>query len=182
LYLKKTKDLKLKYSKKGNLRLIGYSDSDWGGDMDQRKSTTRYVFMLGGAAISWSSKKQQSVALSATEAEYMASAAAAQEAIYLRYLLGDLECPQEGPTLLFEDNKGSIAMAKNYITSRRTKHIEIRHHFIRGCVERKFIEVRWMQSEQMLADILTKVTSKATTDQHIKVIMGQERHPHETPH
>jgi len=89
-YLQGTKDKKITYSVKGNTELIGYCDADWRMDLEHRRSTTGYIFLLAGAAISWVSKKQPTVALSSTEAEYMASCAAAQETIYLRVLLKDL--------------------------------------------------------------------------------------------
>ena len=90
-YLQGTKEIGIQYSKGESTELKGYADSDWAGDKKSRKSTTGYIFLLGGAAISWSSKKQSSVALSSTEAEYMAACAAVQEAVYLRTLLSDLK-------------------------------------------------------------------------------------------
>ena len=91
------------------------------------------MFLLGGAAITWSSKKQNSVALSTVEAEYMALSVATQEAIWLRQL-EELGMKDAGPTLIYEDNQGAISMAKNPVFHKRTKHIQIRYHFVREAV------------------------------------------------
>jgi len=164
-YLKGTKDLKLKYSRNASTTLVGYSDSDWAGNLDDRHSTSGYLFTLGGAAISWASRKQQTVALSVTEAEYISASLACQEAIYLRNLLKDMGYEQK-TTYLFQDNQGSIAMARNWMTTSRSKHIEIRYHFIRECIERKELTVEYLRTNDQLADIFTKAVKKATLDQH----------------
>ena len=114
---------------------MGYSDADWANDLDNRHSTSGNVFVMSGGAISWLSQKQATVALSTAEAEYIALGSVTQEVIWLRQLLSDLKVNvQESPELL-EDNQGSIAMAKNPVGHKRTKHIDIRHHFIRECVQ-----------------------------------------------
>ena len=159
-YLKKDKRLGPTYSRNGSLTLVGYSDSDWGGDVETRKSTSGYVFTLGGAAISWTSKKQSTVALSSTEAEYMALCAAIQEAVYLRLLLSDLGYTQNEPTLIYQDNQGSIAMAKNAIISRRTKHVDIKYHYVREMIEAGQIRLEYIPTDKMVADCLTKPVGK----------------------
>ena len=108
-YISGTKNYSITYSKNGNKILHGYSDSDWGGDQINRRSTSGYIFCLAGAAISWLSKKQPTVALSSAEAEYMAAYNAAQEIIYLRMLLKDLKFIQYGSTILYMDNQSAIA-------------------------------------------------------------------------
>ena len=128
-YLGGTKDLALVFDGSNGADLssfiLGYSDSDWAGDMDTRRSTGGYVFFACGAAISWSSKLQQSPALSSTEAEYMACTCAVQEAIWLRQFLDQLGYHQKNPTQLLGDNQGAIALAKNPGNHPCTKHIQL---------------------------------------------------------
>lgn len=157
-YLKGTRELGIVYGANGarDIELYGYCDADWAGDIETRRSTTGYVFMLGGGSISWASKLQPTVALSSTEAEYMAACAAVQEAIYMRRLLGDLKCEQVQPTIIWEDNQGCIAMSKNPIHHKRTKHIDIRYHFTREKVESGEIDLKYVSTEHQLADLLTK--------------------------
>ena len=126
-YIKGTVHLSLQYQAKGG-KLVGYSDSDWANNLDDRHSTTGNVFMMSGGAISWISQKQATVALSTAEAEYIALGSATQEAIWLRRLLNDLHISQTKPTTIREDNQGAIAMAKYPIGHKRTKHIDIKHH------------------------------------------------------
>ena len=124
-YLKGTVYLGLSYKKCADGNLIGYSDADWAGDMDDRHSTSGNLFLLAKGAVSWLSKKQATVALSTTEAEYVALSAATQEAIWLRRLLADVGKPHKEPIVVNEDNQGAIAMAKNPVGHARTKHIDI---------------------------------------------------------
>ena len=112
-YLKQTRDLNLRYVKNTPKAIIRYSDADWAGDVKDRRSTSRNVFLLGGGAITWSSQKQSSVALSTVEAKFMALCVATQEAIWLRQLEEELGVTESGPMLIYEDNQGAISMAKN---------------------------------------------------------------------
>ena len=114
--------------------------------------------MICGSAVAWGSKLQSSVALSNAEAEYMALSAAAHEVIFLRQLLTSLGEHVKGPTPMYEDNERYEAMATNDITSAKTKHINIRHHFVRDLVKSKAIEIVLISTSEMLADILTKNT------------------------
>jgi hypothetical protein len=147
------------------VKLIGYSDANWGGDLETRRSTSGYVFYVAGGTVSWLSKKQATVALSSTEAEYMALTQAAKEAIWLRRLLADLrfEGPNRGqepcrmsPTLIYEDNQSSIALAKNPVHHVRSKHIDIQFHFIRDKVSSGEIELVYTPTDEMVADAMTK--------------------------
>ena len=133
--------------------LVGYSDADWANDLDNHHSTSGNVFVMSGGAISWLSQKQATVALSKAEAEYVALGSATQEAIWLRQLLSDLKVNVQEPTELLEDNQRSIAMAKNPVGHKRTKHIDIRHHFVRECVQVGTIR---LSMKEMVADIFTK--------------------------
>ena len=155
-YLKQTRDLSRTYVKNTPEAIIGYSDADWAGDVKDRRSTSGNVFLLGGAAITWASKKQSSVALSTVEAEYMALSVATQEAIWLRQLQEELGMKDAGPTLIYEDNQGAISMAKNPVFHKRTKHIQIRYHFVREAVEDEVITLEYCRTSEMLADSFTK--------------------------
>ncbi|KAL0438667.1 UNVERIFIED_CONTAM: Retrovirus-related Pol polyprotein from transposon TNT 1-94 [Sesamum latifolium] len=133
-YLKGTRSFGLWYSNSNIIELLGFSYSDWAGSVNDRKSTTGYLFMLGSNAISWCSKKQPSTALSSSEAEYMAVSLAACQAIWLRRILGDMKQHQEKDTTILCDNQSTISMTKNPVHHNRTRHIDTRHHYIRELV------------------------------------------------
>ena len=135
---------------------VGFVDSDYGSDLDTRRSTTGYVFMLAGGAISWESRRQRTVALSTTEAEYMALTAAIKEAIWCRRFLGDLGFPQKNATRLMEDNQGCIALARNPVMHQRSKHIDIKYHFNRESVEAGVVDPKYVPTKENLADVFTK--------------------------
>jgi hypothetical protein len=135
--------------------LYGYSDADWANDVTSRRSVTGYVFYCCGGVISWSAKRQPTTALSSTEAEYMALTQATKEAIWLRRLLLELGFPQQ-ITTIFEDNQSTIALAKNPVHHQRTKHIDVRHHFVREQVEIGSIQLEYIPTTDMIADALTK--------------------------
>ncbi|TPX55785.1 DNA-directed DNA polymerase [Powellomyces hirtus] len=135
--------------------LEGYSDSDWAGCPDSRRSTTGFVSLFGGI-VDWQSKRQPTVALSSTEAEYMALPQACKEAIWLRQLLIELGYPQGLPCKIYEDNQGCIALARNPTNHARTKHIDIRHHFIRESIANQHVDLEYCPTKDMAADLLTK--------------------------
>ena len=163
-YLQGTKDLRLTYrgSPPGSEDdisgdLLGYVDADWASDINDRRSISGFVFMLSGSAITWSSKRQQSTALSSTEAEYMAASAATKEAIWLRSFLselGQLRLPYTVPLLI--DNQSAIALIKNPEHHEQTKHIAVRYHFIRDAYEDSVIEPEYVLTGDQVADVLTK--------------------------
>ena len=155
-YLKGTIDLCIKYERSADNRLVGFSDADWAGDLIDRHSTTGNLFMMSGAAIDWISKKQPVVALSTTEAEYVALSAATQEAVWLSRLLTDIKAPPKAPILIKEDNQGTIAVARNLVSHNRTKHIDIKFHYVREALEDGIIDLTYCPTEQMTADMLTK--------------------------
>ena len=156
-YLKGTLEFVLKYMQSDfGLELLGFSDADWAGDLDNRRSTTGNLFMLANGVITWLSKRQVTVSLSTAEAEYVALCSATQEAIWLRRLLGELGWDQEKPTKIYEDNQGTIAMSKNPVNHSRTKHIDIKYHLVCDAVQNNLIELEYCQTEKMLADIMTK--------------------------
>ena len=155
-YIKGTINYGLLYKKDGNCDLVGYADADWAGDVNDRKSTSGYVFQLNGAPISWSSKKQTCVALSTAEAEYASLSSAAQETVWLRQLLSDVNCTSNEPTILLEDNQSAICMTKNPKYHSRSKHIDIKYHFVREEVIKGTIELQYCPTHDMIADVLTK--------------------------
>ena len=136
--------------------LIGYSDSDLGGDVDNRRSTTGVAFFLGSNLVSWQSQKQRVVALSSCESEYMAATTAACQGIWLARLLGEIKDEELKAAVLNVDNKSAISLSKNPVYHDRSKHIEIRYHFIRECVENGKIQIEFVRSGDQLADVLTK--------------------------
>jgi hypothetical protein len=153
-YLSKTQKMGITYTK-GGAALVGYTDSDYGGDTETRRSTTGYAFILGGGAVSWNSKLQPVVAMSTAEAEYMAASMAVKEALWLRLLLHDFGILVN--TLKMKcDNQAAIAIARNPIISQRAKHIDIQYHFIRERIERKEVDIAYVESAANASDILTK--------------------------
>ena len=146
-----------------SLEPVGYVDADWAGDVASRKSTSGYVFIMGGGAVSWCSRQQEVVALSSTEAEYISLCTGVKEAIWLRRLVSNLGIKLKvghGPMLLLVDNQGAIDLAQNGSTNRRTKHIDVRYHFNREAVTKKIVQLKYCPSEKMAADILTKILGK----------------------
>ncbi len=148
--------------KKGNtFNLEGWTDASWADNVDTGRSTSGYLFIIGGTAVSWASRKQETVALFSTEAEYMGQSAATQEVIWLRGLISEITNKELEPTTLFADNRGAVALAVNPTFHRRTKHIAIRYHFIREKVEDDTIKLVWLSTNDMVADGLTKGLPKA---------------------
>ena len=152
-YLKGTRTWCLTYGSEGPL--VGYSDADYAGDIETRRSTTGQAFLWGGAAISWGSKIQETVAASTTEAEYVAAGMAAKEALWLRRLVRELG-GDDKPVVMHCDSQGAMAMMHNPTSSNRTKRIDVTHHFVRECVETAAISVTQVGTADMVADCLTK--------------------------
>ena len=159
-YLQGTVDVGLKFerNKTSSQHLVGYVDSDYAGDLDKRRSTTGYVFTLAGGPISWRSMLQSTVALSTTEAEYMAVTEAFKEAMWVHGLIEDLGIDQENVEV-FCDSQSAICLAKNQVHHSRTKHIDVRFHFIREIVEEGDVLLQKIPTADNPADMLTKVVS-----------------------
>uniref|UniRef100_A0AAV1U2G4 RxLR effector candidate protein n=1 Tax=Peronospora matthiolae TaxID=2874970 RepID=A0AAV1U2G4_9STRA len=156
-YLQATPTLGIRFIGAGNGKLLGYSDADWAGDIDTRRSTSGYVFVLHNGCIRWRSKKQRSVALSSTEAEYMALSEATQQATWLKTFMRELgEEAGDDALTIYEDNQGAIALAKNPEFHKRTKHIDNRYHFVREKVKKNQVVLQYCPTQDMLADITTK--------------------------
>ena len=155
-YAKGTLNYGLFYPYGANVEVCGYTDADWAGSSYDKRSTSGYVFSLGSAAVSWSSKKQTTVALSSTEAEYRGAALAASEIAWLRKLLHSLGCDVLQPVTLFCDNMSSIQLANNPVFHARTKHIEVHYHYIREKVLAQEIDLVYVGTHEQVADIFTK--------------------------
>jgi hypothetical protein len=155
-YLNATKDKALRYAG-GTSRdeLHGFADSSWG-DQEDRHSTSGFVFILANTAISWSLRKQKTIAQSTTEAEHMSVCEASNQAAWYKTFLEELGYKVSSPIPLHCDNKGAVDLALNPVTGRRSKHIAIKHHAIREYVEAEVIDLVQTPTGEMLADGLTK--------------------------
>jgi hypothetical protein len=158
-YLKHTPSIGLWYPKGATSDLIGYSDSDYAGYKIDRKSTSGGCHLLGRSLVSWTSKKKNSVALSTIEAEYIIAGACCTHILYMKQTLLDYGVVLENVPLLC-DNESAVKIANNPIQHSRTKHIDIRHHFLRGHVAKGDIILEGVRSEDQLADIFTKPLDK----------------------
>ena len=155
-YLKSTINYGLLLQKSAKFELVTFSDADWGGNMDDRTSTSAYISFFGGNPISWSSKKQKTVARSSTEAEYRAVASAAAEVLWLKNLLHELHIPLSRQPLLLCDNIGATYLCSNPVNHSRMKHISLDYHFVREQVQSKQIQVSHVSTKDQVADLLTK--------------------------
>ena len=169
VYLGTTKDLWLVFGGKGSEEPVGYCDSDWASQPD-RHSISGYSFHIGVGAVTWSSKKQTLVALSSTEAEYIAQNHAAREALWLRQFLAEINNVSPKTLLLRSDNTGAIEMARDPKFHARTKHIDIRYHFIREVVADEKIELDYIPGEENPADIFTKPLTRSTFEGFVREI------------
>jgi hypothetical protein len=140
----------------GKLRFSGYSDSDWGGEIESAKSTSGYGWFLGNALVSWQSKTQSITATSSTWAEYIALYHAAAECIRSRNFLAELGLLIAGPTTLYCDNEAAIKIAQFHMVTPRSKQIDTKHHYIRQQVQKQTISIKHCPGASNIADIWTK--------------------------
>ena len=170
-YVQGTIDCRVFYKRGDKSDFCGFTNSDYARDKDDRKSTSGYVFMLGSGAVAWSSKKQSIVTLSTTEAEFVAATACACQAIWFRKILEELQFKQRGPTAIYCDNTSTIKLSKNPVFHGRSKHIDVRFHFLRDLTKAEVIEVLYCKSEDQIADIMTKPL-KLCTFQKLRKLLG----------
>ncbi|KAM6556274.1 hypothetical protein CsatB_003293 [Cannabis sativa] len=166
-YLKSTRDYVLVY-KGGALNPLGYTDSDFQGCLEDRKSTSGMVFTLGGGAVVWRSAKQTAISDSTMEAEYIAAAEAAKEVVWLRKFFTSLGVVpgMERPLVLLCDNTGAIANSKEPRSHKRSKHIQRKYHIIREYVARGDVLVEKVDTQDNLADPFTKVLAVTSFEKH----------------
>ena len=143
-------------SSKAGVTLVGYVDSDYAGDRDRRRSTTAYFFTVCGSCISWKSQLQSVVALSSTEAEYIAATEAAKEAIWLKGLLNELGFLEQ-EVVVYSDSQSAIHLSKNHVFHERSKHIQVKYHFIRDMISQKSFKLEKVPTKLNLSDMGTKV-------------------------
>ncbi|TXG53998.1 hypothetical protein EZV62_019254 [Acer yangbiense] len=144
------------YKKGGNKELITYTDSDYAGDLDDRKSTSVYVFLMSSGAMSWSSKKQPVVTLSTTKAAFIAAASYACQAVWLRRVLEKLGLTQGNSTTVFCDSSSAIKLSKNPVMRGRSKHIDMRFHFLRELTKIWTVKIIHCNTQEQVADVMTK--------------------------
>ena len=169
-YLQRTKEYMLTYRRVDNLEIEGYTDSDLGGCPDDRKSTSGYIFMLGGGAISWKSKKQTLVASSTMRAEFIACYAAATHAAWLKNLVTGLRVVDsiDKPMTIFCDNSAAVFHTKNNKASSGSKHLELKYLTVRDLVKEGNIVVKHIDTNSMLADPLTKGLKPIVFKSHVE--------------
>lgn len=156
-YLKGTKDMSIQYNGNINkIEIIGYSNASYAKDRVDRRSTTGHCCFLADGVISWTSKKQPTISLSSMEAEYISGTSATQQIVWLRSLLSDLGFQQNEATVLYVDNQSAIGLAQDPRFHNRSKHIDVKFHYIREKTDEEVITPMWISTDEMIADILTK--------------------------
>ncbi|KAM2983821.1 hypothetical protein FF2_009695 [Malus domestica] len=147
--------------------LEGFTDANMGGDLDGRKSMSGYLFTFAGGAVSWQSKLQKCVALSTTEAEYIAATEACKELLWLKGFLQELGLKQSDYGV-YCDSQSAMDLSKNTTYHSRTKHIDIRYHWIRDAIENKLLQLKQIHTDNNSSDMLTKVVTKSKLEFCIK--------------
>lgn len=166
-YIKGTMDLKLVYVRNIDAEpLIGYTDADWAGDKNDRKSTSGYVYKVFGNTVGWSSRKQPTVSLSSTEAEYIALSNGICGGKWLRGLLSELGITFDRATTIHEDNQSCIRIADEPRENKRMKHIDVKYNFIRESIARGDFKLRYIPTGDQVADIMTKVLGRQLFEKH----------------
>jgi hypothetical protein len=172
IYLRGTADRGICYSG-DDLKIFAYSDADWAGDLDSRRSTTGYVVYAAGGPISWQSKLQSTIAVSTMEAEYMAAFGAIQELIWTKGVLSELGFDYVDSMILNMDSQSAMALAKNPTHHKRSKHIDIKYHWLREYTfENNTVELVHCGTEDMVADVMTKALAADSHEKHARNISG----------
>ena len=154
--------------------LVGFADADWGRDKETRRSTTGFVFFMNGGPVAWRSRVQKRVALSTAEAEYMAVSDASRECVWLRRILKELGYEQQ-VTVIWEDNQACVGLTRNDIYHERSKHIDLRYHFIREQITAGTITVQYVPTDRMIADVLTKPLARVALQRLRGKLLGIEQ-------
>jgi hypothetical protein len=169
VYLGSTKDLWLTFGGRSRKLVEGFCDSDYANQRD-RHSIAGFAYHFGQGAITWSSKKQQIIAMSTVEAEYIAQAHAAKEALWLRMFVSEIRNEPAQAITISSDNQGAIALSKDNKFHARTKHIDVRYHFIREAVEDGKVSVVYIPTDENPADIFTKPLAKAKFRRFVELL------------
>ncbi|XP_059663402.1 secreted RxLR effector protein 161-like [Cornus florida] len=155
-YVKGTISYGLHYIFSSTLSITAFSDANWGGSLPDKKSTSGCCYLLGSNLVSWLSKKQDTVSLFTSEAEYIAASQAGSQLLWMHTTLADLGLHFSGPPKLYYDNQSAIAISKNPTLHWKSKHIDIKYHFLRDKVQKCLIDITYLPTENQLADIMTK--------------------------
>jgi hypothetical protein len=162
-------DYGITYFRDTELTPLAYVDSDYGGCRDTRRSTSGYVFTMAGGPVTWSSKRQATVALSTVEAEYIAMSRCAQQMVWMQTWLDKVEIPHVMPGVIRGDSRGAVTLAKTTKDHGKVKHIDIRHHYLRELVKSGTITFEQIPSTDNLADLFTKPLAR---DHHHRFLAG----------
>ena len=169
-YLKGTIDYALRYDANQKVNLQGYVDSDWVGSALDRKSTSGCCFSMGSGVISWFSRKQSCVALSTNEAEYVAAYSTSYEVVWIRKLLSDLFDLQLDATCIYCNNQSCVKLSENPVFHDKSKHIEIKFHYIKDMVERGAVKLKYVEMEKKIVNGLTKPLAKVKFEYFIEIL------------
>jgi methyl coenzyme M reductase gamma subunit len=151
--------------------VCAFADADWANNKGDRRSVSGWVAKLNGDPVSWSSKKQRVVALSTCEAELYAEAAAIQEVLWLRGLMDELGLHTRTGSVVYGDNQSAIAVSANGVRGERTKHVDVKYHFVTETVERGDVQLKWVPTTQQQADIFTKALAAPVFEHHRRELM-----------
>ena len=180
-YLAGTQSMKLSFGRhrestaeqdRDKVAVSAFADADWANEKTDRKSITGWIAMIDGDVVSWASKKQRTVAQSTCEAELYAEAAAINEVIWLRGLLNELGMTVESKSVVYGDNQSTIAISKNGVKSERTKHVDVKYHFVTETIESEAVELKWVESAMQQADILTKPLARPLFEKFREKLMS----------
>jgi hypothetical protein len=178
-YLKHKAIHGLRFKPPTNYNIVGFVDTDYATNKDNRKSTTGYLLTFGGCLVSWLSKAQPSVTLSSTEAEYVGASTLATEIKFVIMMLEEMKIQFSLPAIMYEDNTGAIFLMNNNQVGQRTKHIDVRHHHVRNMIIEKLLKVHYIKSENNPSDIMTKNTVEALQGRHERNIKQGELYVYE---
>ncbi|GKD82253.1 secreted RxLR effector protein 161-like protein [Tanacetum coccineum] len=171
-YLRNTKDRFLVYGREEVLKVTGYCDASWQKDKDDSRSRSGWVFLLNGGAVTWKSSKQDIVANSTCESEYIAACKASKEAIWMKHFIGDLGVVPivQDPIEIFCDNKSAVSLTKEPNDHGKSKHIERKYHFVQSKVKEGHVIMKYIRSEDNPVDPFTKALAKSRHDEHARSI------------
>ncbi|XP_019090948.1 PREDICTED: uncharacterized protein LOC109128623 [Camelina sativa] len=175
-YIQGTIDYGLNFKKTSQVELVGYSDSDWAGCKEDMRSTTWMCFTMGSAMFTWQTQKQDTIAQSTAEAEYMALSSATNHSVWLKRLLGELRIDTSKAVPIYCDNTSAIAIGRNLVQHKRTKHIQIRYHVVREAEREGAITLRYCSREEQTADILTNLLETRRFEE-LRLKLGVTQNP-----